>query len=107
MAALTTIAKLPEVRGAVLGDLTGVFLDAVREPDGETIAAVMGFVASAFIQAGELLGLGSLRRVAVSGPTRASLLVLDGQQVLSAQVDPPRSLSVVEKHVETSIPGQG
>jgi predicted regulator of Ras-like GTPase activity (Roadblock/LC7/MglB family) len=107
MSALSTIAQLPAVRGAVLGDLTGVFLDAVREPDGETIAAVMGFVASALVQAGDLLGLGTLRRIAVSGETRASLVVLDGKHVLSAQVEPPRSLTAVEKHVETSIPGQG
>jgi predicted regulator of Ras-like GTPase activity (Roadblock/LC7/MglB family) len=107
MTAWRTIAKLPDVRGAVLGDLTGVFLDAVREPDGETIAAVMGFVASALVQAGELLGLGPLRRVAISGPTRASLVMVEGREVLSAQVEPPRSLSAVEKNVENSISGQG
>jgi predicted regulator of Ras-like GTPase activity (Roadblock/LC7/MglB family) len=107
MTALRAIAEFPEVRGAVLGDLTGVFLDAVGEQDGETIAAVMGFVASALVKAGEVLGLGALRRVAVSGATRASLVVLDGQQVLAVQVEPPRSLAAVERQVETSIPGQG
>jgi predicted regulator of Ras-like GTPase activity (Roadblock/LC7/MglB family) len=106
MSSLTTIAKLPEVRGAVLGDLSGLFLDAVGEPDGETVAAVMGFVASAVIQAGDLLGLGTLKRIAVSGQTSASLVVLDGKHVLAAQVEPPKSLTAVEKFVEASFQGQ-
>ena len=107
MIALSTFLKFPDVGGAVLGDLTGVYLDAVREPDGEAIAAVMGFVASALIQAGEHLGLGRLKRVAVGGEKRASLLVLDGPHVVAIQVHPPRSLGAVEKQVELSIPGQG
>jgi predicted regulator of Ras-like GTPase activity (Roadblock/LC7/MglB family) len=107
MSALAIIAKVPEVRAAVLGDLGGLFLDTVREPDGETIAAVMGFVASALVQAGDQLGLGTLRRVAVAGEKRAALLVVDGQHVIAAQIDPPKSLAAVEKVVENSIPGQG
>ncbi|HTT70326.1 MAG TPA: hypothetical protein VMG32_03810 [Anaeromyxobacteraceae bacterium] len=107
MSALSTIVKLPEVRGAVLGDLTGVFLDAVREKDGESIAAVMGFVASALVQAGEQLGLGTLRRAALCGDARAALLVLDKKHVLTLKVEPAKALPGVEKHVETSIPGQG
>jgi predicted regulator of Ras-like GTPase activity (Roadblock/LC7/MglB family) len=106
MSALSGIAKLPEVRGAVLGDLTGVLVDAIREADGESIAAVMGFVASALIQAGELLGLGALRRVAISAPIQASLMVVDGQSLLGARVEPSRSLTAVEKYVETAYPGQ-
>jgi len=107
MSALSTISKLPEVRGAVLGELGGAFLEAVREPEGEAIAAVTGFVASALAEAGDLLGLGRLRRIAVGGETRASLLVLDGEHVLAARVEPPGSLAAVEKHVENSIAGQG
>jgi predicted regulator of Ras-like GTPase activity (Roadblock/LC7/MglB family) len=106
MSALSGIAKLPEVRGAVLGDLTGVFVDAIREADGESIAAVMGFVASAIIQAGELLGLGGLRRIAISGPIQASLVVVDGQRLLAARVEPSRSLTTVEKYVDAAYPGQ-
>jgi len=107
MSALSAIVKLPEVRGAVLGDFAGVFLDAVREQDGENIAAVMGFVASALMQAGEQLGLGTLRRAALLGEARASLLVLDKKHVLTLKIEPPKALPAVEKQVETSIPGQG
>jgi predicted regulator of Ras-like GTPase activity (Roadblock/LC7/MglB family) len=107
MSALSTIVKLPEVKGAVLGDFSGVFLDAVREQDGESIAAVMGFVANSLVQAGEQLGLGTLRRAAVSGELRASLLVVDKRHVLTLKIDPPKALPAVEKQVETSIPGQG
>jgi serine/threonine protein kinase len=104
---LSVLANLPDVRGAVLGDLAGVLLDAVREPDGETVAAVTGFLATAMAQTGELLGLGALRRIAVSGEARASLVVVEGAHVLAAHVAPPRSLAAVEKQVETSIAGRG
>ncbi|MFL5261567.1 MAG: roadblock/LC7 domain-containing protein [Anaeromyxobacteraceae bacterium] len=107
MSSLSFVSKLPDVRGAVLGDLAGVFLDAVREPDGETIAAVTGFLATAMAQSGDLLGLGALRRIAVSSAKRASLVVVEGPHVLAAQVEPPRSLGAVEKQIETSIAGQG
>jgi len=107
MSAFSTIAGLPEVRSAVLGDLGGAFLDAVREPDGETVAAVTGYLASLLVQAGEQLGLGSLRRLSVSGEKRALLVVVDGRHLVAAQVDPPRALAAVEKLVETSFPGQG
>jgi serine/threonine protein kinase len=107
LSSLSIVARLPDVRGAVLGDLAGAFLDAVREPDGEAVAAVTGFLATAMGQAGDLLGLGALRRVAVSGAARASLVVVEGARVLAARIEPPRSLAAVEKQVETSIAGQG
>jgi predicted regulator of Ras-like GTPase activity (Roadblock/LC7/MglB family) len=107
MTALTTIAKLPEVRSAVLGDLGGAFLDAVRETDGETVAAVTGYLASLLVQAGEQLGLGSLRRLSVSGERRALLVIVDGKDLVTVQIDPPRALAAVEKAIETSLPGQG
>jgi predicted regulator of Ras-like GTPase activity (Roadblock/LC7/MglB family) len=105
--ALSMVAKVPEVRTAVLGELSGVLLDSVREPDGESVAAVTAFVASALAQAGDQLGLGGLRRIAGSGVERAFLVVLDGQQAVFAQIEPARALAAVEKLVETSIPGQG
>ena len=63
MADLATIAKIPHVSSAVLGDLTGGFFDAIREPDGESVAAVAGFLSANFAQAGERLGLGTLGRI--------------------------------------------
>jgi hypothetical protein len=64
-------------------------------------------VASTLTQAGEQLGLGTLRRAALLGEVRASLLVLDKKHVLTLKIEPPKALPAVEKQVETSIPGQG
>ena len=64
---LALISGVPGVKSAVLGDLAGGYLDAVREPDGESVAAVMGFLSSTMGQAGDQLGLGELRRISFAG----------------------------------------
>jgi hypothetical protein len=98
---LASIASLPDVKSAVLGDLAGAFHDAVREPDGETVAAVMGFVASALVEAGEQLGLGALRRISVQGEPRACLVVVHGALVVTACVEPGKALAALEKLLDT------
>jgi predicted regulator of Ras-like GTPase activity (Roadblock/LC7/MglB family) len=103
---LDTIARLQDVKGAVLGDLAGAFHDAVHEQDGETIAAVMGFVSSALLHAGDQLGLGALRRISVSGEARACVIVLQGDQVITAWVEPGRSLAAVEKVLDNPVDGK-
>jgi predicted regulator of Ras-like GTPase activity (Roadblock/LC7/MglB family) len=103
MAQLEMIAKFQGVKGAVLGDLDGAFLDAVREPNGESIAAEMGFLSSSLKEAGESLGLGILGTVSLAGPVRASLVVVRGQSVITARVEPVKALPLVEKSVETSF----
>lgn len=99
---LQRIANLPGVRSAVLGDLGGAFVDAVREPDGETVAAVTGFLSTSLVRAGEQLGLGPLRRVALAGPTRACLVLVRDGAVIAASVEPPGALAAVEKGLETT-----
>jgi predicted regulator of Ras-like GTPase activity (Roadblock/LC7/MglB family) len=106
MSDLAQIASLPDVKSAVLGDLAGGFHDAVRESDGETVAAVMGFVSSAMAQAGEELGLGALRRVAVASEARACIVVVRGDQVITACVEPGKSLPAVEKVLDISVHGK-
>jgi predicted regulator of Ras-like GTPase activity (Roadblock/LC7/MglB family) len=106
MSNLAIIAKLPEVKSAVLGDLAGGFLDAVREQDGETVAAVMGFVSSSLVQAGDQLGLGALRRISVAGEARACLVVVQTDSVITACVEPAKSLAAVEKVLDTSVQGK-
>jgi hypothetical protein len=90
----------------VLGDLDGAFLDAVREPGGEAVAAEMGFLAAALLEAGESLGLGALLMAGLAGPARASLVVVRGRQVVTARVEPAKALPLVEKAVETTL-GEG
>jgi len=103
MAQLEMIAKFQGVKGAVLGDLDGAFLDAVREPNGESIAAEMGFLSASLLEVGESLGLGTLGTVALAGAAHASLVVVRGQQVITARVEPVKALPLVEKSVENSF----
>jgi predicted regulator of Ras-like GTPase activity (Roadblock/LC7/MglB family) len=105
MRELATISKIPNVKSAVLGDLTGGFHDALREQDGETIAAVMGFVASAMAEAGGHLGLGVLSRISISGEARACIVNVHGSSVLTAFIEPAKALAVVERLLDA--PAQG
>jgi predicted regulator of Ras-like GTPase activity (Roadblock/LC7/MglB family) len=102
MTDLSTLAKLPDVKSAVLGDLGGGYRDAYREQDGETIAAVMGFVSSALTQVGDELGIGALRRIAVAAEPVACVVVVQEDAVLTASIEPARSLAAVEKALDTA-----
>ena len=106
MGDLQRIAMLPEVKSAVLTDMAGGFLDAVREPDGESVAAVTGFLTSTMNQAGEDLGLGALHGISFSGPARACLIIVQGDSVTTAFVEPPASLPTVEKAFDMTPQGQ-
>jgi hypothetical protein len=72
MSELTAIARLPQVKSAVLSDAAGGLVDVLRNSDGESVAAVMGFVTTALVHAGEHLGLGRLRKVTCVGGARVS-----------------------------------
>ena len=100
MSDLKLIASRPEVKSAVLSDLTGTFLDAVGEPDGENVAAVTGFLTNTMVQAGEHLGLGALRTISFVGKARACLVVVQGDSVITALVEPPTSVAAVEKAID-------
>ena len=103
---LAMIAQLAEVKSAVLGDLAGGYHDAVREQDGETVAAVMGFVSSALVHAGDQLGLGTLHRISIVGEARGCLVIVQGDTVITARVEPGKSLAAVEKVLDTSVQGR-
>lgn len=97
---LALIATIPNVSGAVLGDVSGVFYDAVREPDGEAIAAVTGFISTSLGEAGEQLGLGALARAAVAGPTRGSVIAVRGGTVVTIGVATAGALPAVERALD-------
>ena len=52
MADLSAIANVPHVKSAVLSDASGAYLDAIREADGESVAAVVAFLTSSLIRVG-------------------------------------------------------
>jgi hypothetical protein len=101
MADLEQVARLPGVGAVVRSDLEGTLLDVAREPDGEAVAAVMGFVAGALRETGETLGLGRLERLLVSGSRRASLMTVRPGTLVTAFVEPPQLASAVEKSLDT------
>jgi hypothetical protein len=103
MADLALIARIPSVASAVLGDLAGGFYDAIREGDGESVASVSAFVSSALAGAGEDLGLGRLRRVAIAGEKRALLVAVLEGAVVTARVDPAASLPAVERALDAAV----
>jgi len=103
---LAAISRLPNVKSAVLGDLSGGFHDAVREQDGESVAAVMGFVSTALADAGDQLGLGALTRISVFAGTRACLVTLGNGYVTTAFVEPGSSLPAVEKLLDGAAQGK-
>jgi hypothetical protein len=103
MTDLETVASVPGVSAAVLGDLEGAFLGALRTGDGETIAAEMGFVGSTLLEVGEILGLGAFATFSSSGRTGACLLVLRQRALITALVAPPQSLGPVERAVDTAF----
>jgi predicted regulator of Ras-like GTPase activity (Roadblock/LC7/MglB family) len=106
MTDLTTIARLPDVRSAVLGDLGGGYRDAFREQDGETIAAVMGFVSSTLAQVGDELGIGALRRISVAADSSACVVVVQDDAVLTACIEPAKSLAAFEKALDAAAHGK-
>jgi hypothetical protein len=103
MTDLETVANLPDVSAAVLGDLEGTYLGAVRTADGEAIAAEMGFVGSSLVAIGEILGLGSLSTFSLAGRSAACLLVVRQRALITALVTPPQSLGPVERAVDTAF----
>lgn len=104
---LARIAKIPNVASAVLGDLSGGFYDAIREADGESVAAVTGFISTSIGQAGDQLGLGVLARVSLAGATRACVIAIDGGTVVNIGVAPPGSLPAVERALDTTSAPRG
>ena len=100
MSELRRIAELPEVRGAILSDPSGGLLDAVREPEAESAAAVAGFLASTLAEAGEELGLGALRLVKFGGRNQACLLMARDGLLTMAFVEPAAAVATVERAFE-------
>lgn len=107
MADLASTARIPGVASAVLGDLAGGFHDAIREQDGEAVAAVAAFVASALVAAGEELGLGALRRVAVAAEQRAAVVIVSSGVVVTVRVEPASALAEVERALDAQQSGKG
>jgi hypothetical protein len=100
MADLASIARIPGVSSAVLGDEAGGFHDAIREADGESVASVTGFLAASLARAGEELGLGPVRRISAAGERRGFVVSRMGPAFVTARVEPATALAAVERALE-------
>jgi len=97
------LGTIPEIKSAVLGDMSGALSESVSEPDAETVAAIMGFTISTVSKAGELLGLGPVQRLSVSGPSKASIATVRGDSVLTTVVDQAKSVPGIEKKLDAIL----
>lgn len=100
---IRTIESVAEVTSTVLGDREGALLNMAKEHDGETIAAVAGFVTSHLAGAGETLGLGELRRVTLVGGQQTTLLYVSEEAVLTMRADPRWPVVGIENKLDAVL----
>lgn len=103
---IAAIVRLPEVKKVVRTDLQGTLIDSIREPDPEGVAAIAGFVVGTLIQGGEQLGLGSLRRIVVTGGHCADLATVSDQTVVLLRIEPASAVAVAEKALDAAPQGR-
>lgn len=100
---LTDIARVPDVRSALVCDPAGALLSSVREHDGESAAAVTGFLVSTLGQIGDELGLGPFQRMSVAGQGRATLVLALRSTILAAVIEPAAALPAAEQAIDTLL----
>lgn len=101
--ATTQLAALPEVIALVVTDAAGAVLASSGDIDGEAIGAVHVVTTQALTRCGNALGLGPLRRLAITGTLRAcSISIFDGE-VLGAYLDPAKPIGAFEHKLEAAL----
>jgi hypothetical protein len=106
MTDIATIARFPEVKKVVRTDRQGTLIDSIREPDPEGVGAVAGFVVGALTQAGDQLGLGTLRRIVATGPRCADLAAVNDRTVILLRIEPASAVAAAEKALDASPQGR-
>jgi len=97
------IARLPEVVALVVTDDAGALLESSGDIDSEAVGAVHATTVHGLTRCGNALGLGTLQRVTVTGPSRACLIGLYDREVLGIYVDPTKPIAAFEKKLETAL----
>lgn len=103
MGVLSLFVGIREIKKSVVGDFMGALLESLGESDGESVAAVMGFTANNFGQAGETLGLGALQRVSVSGKKNSCIVTILDNMIVTAYFDPTIAVATIEKKIDTAL----
>ena len=84
-----SVLDLPEAKSLVIGDTEGSLLRVENEADGESIAAVMGFMWNTIQEPGEMLGLGAPQYVTFKSPSQAYLVMnTRGNKLITLRLDP-------------------
>lgn len=87
----------------MLGSLSGAVYEVVNEPDGEAIAALVGFTSTLLGDAGTTMGLGELRRFHISGPEASRLVTIVQSKALSLSLVPNKSAAAVAKRLDADL----
>jgi predicted regulator of Ras-like GTPase activity (Roadblock/LC7/MglB family) len=101
--AKTQLLQLPEVIALVVTDSVGALLDSAGDIDSEAIGAVHVVTMQALTRCGNALGLGTLERFTVTGPSRACLVGIEDHEVLGVYVDPTKPIAAFERKLETAL----
>jgi predicted regulator of Ras-like GTPase activity (Roadblock/LC7/MglB family) len=101
--ARSQLAKVPEITAVVVGDRAGGLLDCSGELDGEAASAVYAVAVAAMSSAGELLGMGGLLLVSITGRTTACVLGVHEHGVVAAHLDPNKPSNGVERKIELAL----
>ena len=94
------ICRLPEVTALVISDRSGAMIEATGEIEGEAAGPVYTVAAEALARAGEQLGLGSLLRASITGPTTAAIVSVHDEGVVAVHTDPRKPVAGLEKKLD-------
>ena len=94
------VVAFPETLSIVVTDRAGTVLAETGDVDSETGGAVQAVTAIAMGKVGDLLGLGSLHRTSIAGPTKTWVLVINDDEILGVDVDPRKPLGAFERRLE-------
>lgn len=101
--AKTQIARLPEVIALVVTDENGALLESTGDFDSEAVGAVHATMVHGLTRCGNALGLGTLQRLTVAGPSRSCLIGLYEHELVGIYVDPSKPIAAFEKKLETAL----
>jgi predicted regulator of Ras-like GTPase activity (Roadblock/LC7/MglB family) len=101
--AKSQIANFPEVTALVVTDDAGSLLESSGDIDSEAIGAVHVVTMQALNRCGNVLGLGALEKLTVTGGAHACLIAVYDDEVLGIYVDPTKPIGAFEKKLASAL----
>ncbi len=104
MSKLSIFTNMPEVKSVVVGDTDGALVEEKNEPDGESIAAIFGYLCNEINQCGEMMGFGSAKRITVSGGQgESSVLILRDNRIWTISLHAGKPIAPFEKKLDAIL----